>query len=81
MGKAIKTESSFKKIDSHTLEVSKREIQPEAVVAKYERKFIEEQIIAIQKQKDEFVAARDKEIQECNEILAQMDALNITVKP
>ena len=70
-----------KKIDSFTLEVTKEIPAPEVIKTTYERSFIEQQIINIQKQKDDFDALRDKELAECQGILKAMDKLKIVVKP
>ena len=69
------------KIDSYTIEITKPIPVVEKEVVTYNRTFIENQIIAIQKSKDDFDALRDAELAECNQILAEMDKLNIVVKP
>jgi hypothetical protein len=67
------------KIDDNTIEIS--EVVPEVVVkTQYERGFIENQIKTITDDRDNYVALRNKEIQDCNDILTKMDALNIVVK-
>lgn len=69
------------KIDEYTIEVTKPvEVSTQEVVT-YDRGFIENQIISIKKSKDDFNALRDAELAECNSILAEMDKLNIVVKP
>jgi len=50
------------------------------VTQKYERGFIEEQIVQITKQRDEYVAQREVELAECESILAEMDKLDIVKK-
>jgi predicted lactoylglutathione lyase len=48
----------------------------------YERKFIEEQIIAITAQRNALIAAKEAELKECTDILAEMDKLGVvSVKP
>ncbi len=47
---------------------------------RYERKFIEDQIIAITASRDEMIAAKERELKECTDILAEMDKLGIVVK-
>jgi len=67
------------KISDTEIEVSKT--IPEIVVTqKYERGFIEEQIVQITKQRDEYVAQREAELAECESILAEMDKLDIVKK-
>jgi len=67
------------KISNTEIEVSKT--IPEVVVTqKYERGFIEEQIVQITKQRDEYVAQREAELAECESILAEMDKLDIVKK-
>ena len=77
----IKQTMTASKIDDFTLEVTKQPITPEPVITKYERSFIEQQIKNIQSQKDEFDSMRDRELKECNDILAAMDKLSIISKP
>ena len=49
---------------------------------RYERKFIEEQIIAITASRDEMIALKEAELKECTDILAEMDKLGVvSVKP
>jgi len=71
----------YKKLDEQTLEVTKPVPQPEPIVNKYERSFIENQIIAITKQRDEMIALKEAELKECQNILQKMDELEIVVKP
>jgi hypothetical protein len=68
------------KISDHEIEVTK-EKPVESVTTNYERGFIEQQIINIQKHKDDFDALRDAELAECREILVEMDKMGIIVKP
>jgi hypothetical protein len=71
----------YKKLDEQTLEITKPVPQPEPIVNKYERSFIENQIIAITKQRDEMIALKEAELKECQDILQKMDELEIVVKP
>ncbi len=67
------------KISDSEVEVTKT--KPEEVVkTKYERGFIEEQIVQIQKSKDEFCALRDAELAECYAIRDEMDKLLVVTK-
>lgn len=70
----------IKKISEHEIEVTKQAPIQEPIITKYERSFIEEQIITITKDKDDYVAKRNAELLECQNILAEMDKLNIVVK-
>ena len=47
---------------------------------RYERKFIEEQIKSITEQRDDLIAAKEAELKECTDILAEMDKLGILSK-
>jgi len=69
-----------KKISSYEIEFTKQEAMPAPVVVKYKRSFIEQQIKDIQAQKAEYDLQRDKEITECQSILAEMDKLEITTE-
>ncbi len=69
-----------RKISDYEIEITRAVVQPTIEVAKYEREFIEKQIVSIQAQKDEYNAARDAEILECQNILAEMDRLSIVAK-
>jgi hypothetical protein len=68
-----------KKIDSYTIEVTKQPVV-EPIVHRYDRGFIERQIVSIQAQKDTYAQARQAELDECNAILAEMDKLEIVKK-
>lgn len=68
------------KISEYIMEVT-IEKPVEFITTKHERGFIEQQIINIQKQKDDYDALRDAEIAECIEILAEMDKLGVVSKP
>jgi len=74
-------ETQYNKISETELEVTKSTPIVEPTVTKYERSFIENQIIQIQKSKDEFDALRDTEIKECKNILVAMDAVGIISNP
>ncbi len=69
-----------KKIDAFTIEFTKEVPTPEPIKTTYERSFIENQIKSITEDKDKYVALRDVEILECENILAEMDKLNIVSK-
>jgi len=63
-------------------EISMEKVTPEVrTTVKYERSFIEQQRKDIIKQSDEYVAARMKEVAECDAILKVMDELGIVSKP
>lgn len=66
----------FTKISDTEIEVTKT-APVQTVKTKYERKFIREQIRAIKASRDEFVAQRNVEIDECQEILAEMDRAGV----
>ena len=69
-----------KKIDDFTLEITKEVPTPEPIKTKYERSFVENQIKVITEDRDKYVASRDAEILECQNILDEMDRLNIVAK-
>ena len=71
----------YSKIDDNTLQVITPQPQPEPVVATYDRTFIENQLVAIQAQLDDYTSARQAELDECNNILSEMDAQGIVAKP
>ena len=68
------------KISQHIMEAI-IEKPAELVTSRYERGFIEKQIVSIQKQKDDYIAARDAELAECAALLVEMDKLGITPSP
>jgi len=70
-----------RKINDYEIEIIKEVTQTIVEVVKYDREFIEKQIVSIQAQKDAYIADRDAEISECQAILAEMDAHNIIAKP
>jgi ABC-type transport system substrate-binding protein len=74
-------EPKIEKVDDYTLQITTQPPTPEPIVQTYDRTFIENQIISIQKQKDDFDALRDAEIAQCQDILAQMDTQNIIARP
>jgi hypothetical protein len=63
------------KIDSNTLEVVKTEVVETR--QRYKRRFLREQIQTIKADRDAYVAARKIEIDFCQALIAQMDAMNI----
>lgn len=77
---SYESEPLFVKIDENTIEMSKQVVDPQIVTIRYKRYFIENQISAIQKQKDEFNYLRDQELNECYAILDSMDKLNIVTQ-
>jgi hypothetical protein len=67
-----------KKIDDYTIEIKKTiNSAPVTTTTNYERKFIEEQIINITSQRDSLIAHKQAELDECQDILAEMDKLGI----
>jgi hypothetical protein len=69
----------IKKIDDYTLEFISEKI--ETISNKYERSFIENQIVAITEQRDEMIALKEAELKECEDILAVMEKEGIIAKP
>lgn len=69
------------KISEYELEITKPVEIVEPIKVVYERSFIESQIERITKDKEDYIAKRDKELEECNLILSEMDKLNIITKP
>jgi len=74
-------ENTVIKIDENTIEILKPVEIVEPTKIQYERGFIENQIVQIQKTKDEFDTLRDAEIKECMDILMMMDKVGIISKP
>ena len=68
------------KISDTTIAITTQPIMPEPITTNYDRAFINQQIINIQVQKDRDDALRDAELQNCQDILAQMDSLGIVTK-
>ena len=62
--------------------ISMEKVTPAVTVTNtYERGFIESQIVAITAQRDAYVAQRNIEIKECEDILKAMDDLGVITKP
>ena len=72
------------KKDNNTLTLTKQLPSPSPTVVDYDRTFIENQIIAIQRQWDsqlyDINTKRQAEIDECREILDLMDANGVAAK-
>jgi hypothetical protein len=72
----------YTKISETTLEITKEIIIPAKTETRtYERKFIEDQIVAITAQRDEMIAMKEAELKECTDILAEMDKVGIISPP
>ena len=76
----IKQQTQFNKVDDFTLSVAKIPPTPEPIITNYTREFVENKIVEIQKQKDDFDARRDEELQEFQTILDEMNKQGITIK-
>jgi hypothetical protein len=70
---------TYTKINEFEIEVTEVPT-PETIKTKYERSFIENQIITITEDRDSYVAKRNIEIAECEKILSEMTKLNIVTK-
>lgn len=70
-------ETQYKKISEIEIEVTKVIQNPEPIKTKYERSFVENQIKVITEDRDKYVASRNAEILECQNILNEMDKLSI----
>ena len=69
------------KLSATSVEVTKEVVTPTVTTKQsYERKFIEDQIIAITAQRDELIAIKEAELKECTDILKAMDDLGIVAK-
>ena len=68
------------KISDTQVEITKDEIT-ESKTTIYERGFIEEQLKNILAQKEQQIADRDREIAECEAILAAMDKAGVKLSP
>ena len=67
-----------KKLSETSIEITREVITPTVTKKdRYERKFIEDQILAITAQRDELIAIKEAELAECVAILAEMDKLGI----
>jgi hypothetical protein len=68
------------KVDVNTIEVEKA---VPAVIEKvqFERGYLERQRASIISQRDEYVSARNKELEEVDSYLAECDKLGIVAKP
>ena len=73
-------ETQYNKISENEIEVVKPAPVMEVVTSTYERSFIENQIVTITADRDEYVAKRNAEIAECEVIKGQMDKMNIVSK-
>jgi hypothetical protein len=71
----------IEKINDTSIQITTQPVMPDPVVKVYDRTFTENQIIQIQKQLDDYTSARQAELDECNNILSQMDSLGIIAKP
>jgi len=65
------------KVSDSEIEITNKVTETQTSTVTYERGFIENQILAIQKDKETYNALRDAEILECKNILAKMDLLGI----
>lgn len=63
------------KIDTNTIEVTKSETKQ--TKTEYDYGFLKQQLINIQKQKNDFDALRDAELTEVRYLIAQADALGV----
>ena len=70
---------NIKKVDSNTISADKT-IPQKVVTSKYDYGFLKQQLIDIQKQKDDFDALRDAELAEVNTLIAEADKLGIVEK-
>lgn len=71
---------TYKKISLTEIEVTKQAPIPAPNVVRYERGFIEQQILDITEQRDKIIVLKQVELDECNAILSEMNKLNITTK-
>ena len=69
----------FKKLSDTQIEITKP-IQATTIKYNYDRKFIENQIIQITKQRDDLMKIKDEELLECQTILNEMDKLGIVTE-
>lgn len=66
------------KIDENTIQVEKEEIKTS--VNKYDYNFLLSQKEAIEKQRDEYVAARQKELDEINLLISEAEKLGVKAR-
>lgn len=70
-----------KKLDDFTLQVVSTPVIPDPITKTYDRGFLENQLVEIQKQLDDYTSARQAELDEVNTLLALCDEQGIVVKP
>lgn len=66
-----------KKVSETSVEVTKEVVTTSTSKAIHDRKFLESQIKAITKQRDDLIALKEAELKECTDILLEMDKLGI----
>ena len=70
-----------KKLSDNEIEITKTSTpSPTTTVNRYERGFIESQVLAITQQRDALIALKEAELKECTDILKAMNDLGITTK-
>ena len=72
-------EKTYEKIGETTLKVTKP-VTTEVVENTYDLDFLNQQLIDIQKSKDDFDALRDRELEEVKNLIAQCEQLGIRSK-
>lgn len=70
----------YEKVDETTLQVTKPVEVPEVVTNTYDLDSLKNQEIAILKQKNDFVEARNIELQEVRELISQCEKLGVLSK-
>ena len=65
------------KADDYTIKVSEQEDLPPVKEVNHDLKFLKSQLIAVQAQKDAFIAARNIEIDKLKFLIAEAKTLNI----
>jgi len=73
-------EPIYTRVDDTTLKVTKPIEVPETTSVTYDLETLKNQEIAILKSKNDFVEARDVELSEVRELIAQAEALGIKTK-
>ncbi len=74
------TITNVAKVDNFTLEVTVQPETPPEITTSYDRDTIVQQIADITAQRDEMIAAKQAELDECNAILNHMDTQGIVSK-
>ena len=71
---------TVEKFDNYTLKVTETEDAPPPKIVNHDLKFLKSQLVAVQAQKDAFVALRNAEIDNLKFLIAEAKRLNVIEK-